>query len=176
MTDNQYIFMNVVAYVANMFEGKCVDFHKLSKIIYFAERKHLAKYGSSLIEDTFVAMEHGPVPSAIYDLLKSLKYSLETAPKELREVLSVEGRFTVKALADADLDWLSESEIGCLNESFEENKDLGFKALSEKSHDIAWEANTYMQTEMIARAEGVEEPMLNYIRSSSEDIYYPSHG
>lgn len=175
MTDNQRIFMNMIAYIANLFEGRTVDFHKLSKILYFAERKHLARFGSNLVEDTFIAMEHGPVPSAIYDLLKALKFSPETVSEELREALSVVA-WRVTANVDADLDWLSESEVSCLNESYEENKNMGFKALSEKSHDIAWKANTYMRTDMIAKAEGVNEEMLTYIRSHSEDIYYPTHG
>jgi len=51
---------------------KCgeTDFIHLFKIIYFAERNLYAKYGQHLVKDTFIAMEHGPVPSHLYDALK----------------------------------------------------------------------------------------------------------
>lgn len=51
---------------------KCgeTDFIHLFKIIYFAERNLYAKYGQHLVKDSFVAMEHGPVPSNLYDALK----------------------------------------------------------------------------------------------------------
>lgn len=51
---------------------KCgeTDFIHLFKIIYFAERSLYAKYGQHLVNDSFVAMEHGPVPSNLYDALK----------------------------------------------------------------------------------------------------------
>ena len=35
-----------------------------------AERSLYAKYGQHLVKDTFIAMEHGPVPSHLYDALK----------------------------------------------------------------------------------------------------------
>ena len=51
---------------------KCgeTDFIHLFKIICFAERNLYAKYGQHLVKDTFIAMEHGPVPSHLYDALK----------------------------------------------------------------------------------------------------------
>ena len=41
-----------------------VEFIKLFKILYFAQQDHLLKYGKVLIEDSFKALKHGPVPSA----------------------------------------------------------------------------------------------------------------
>jgi len=36
------------------------DFHKIFKILYFADQKHLANYGRPIIGDHYIAMEHGP--------------------------------------------------------------------------------------------------------------------
>lgn len=43
------------------------DLHKIFKILYFADQKHLAKYGRPIVGDFYVAMREGGVPSKIYD-------------------------------------------------------------------------------------------------------------
>ncbi len=42
----------------------------IGKILFFADRDHLLDFGRPITGDKYVAMEHGPVPSAIRDLLK----------------------------------------------------------------------------------------------------------
>jgi Protein of unknown function (DUF4065) len=41
--------------------------------MYFADHKHLSRYGSAITDDTYIAMANGPVPSMAYDILKSLR-------------------------------------------------------------------------------------------------------
>lgn len=43
----------------------------VSKIMFFADREHLLDYGRPIIGDRYVAMEHGPVPSSVLNLLKN---------------------------------------------------------------------------------------------------------
>ena len=71
--------LNALLYVANRIQRK--DFHKIFKIIYFAERQHLADWGRPITGDTYIAMEAGPVPSRIYAMLKMVRgdsYLLDT--------------------------------------------------------------------------------------------------
>lgn len=42
----------------------------IGKVFFFADREHLLDWGRPITGDRYVAMEHGPVPSSIYDLLK----------------------------------------------------------------------------------------------------------
>jgi uncharacterized phage-associated protein len=42
----------------------------VSKIMFFADREHILDFGRPITGDRYVAMEHGPVPSAILNLLK----------------------------------------------------------------------------------------------------------
>jgi uncharacterized phage-associated protein len=172
MTDNQYIFLNSIAYIANRFNNRTVDFHKLSKVFYFAEQKHLVKYGSKLIDDEFIAMDNGPVPSAIYDLLKGLKNSPNIYPVELKNAFKFNGRYTLTSLVEPEMEWLSESEIICIEESITEVGNLSFKELSDKSHDSAWQADYYMKSEKIALAGGANEAMISYIKKIEEQTTY----
>lgn len=172
MTDNQHIFLNSIAYIANRFQNRTVDFHKLSKVFYFAEQKHLVKYGSKLIDDEFIAMENGPVPSAIYDLLKGLKYNPEFYPDDIKKAFEFKSRYLITSLIEPDMDWLSESEVTCINEAIEEISHLSFTQLSAKSHDLAWKSDTYMKTDKIAKAGGATEEMITYINRLQEKTKY----
>lgn len=43
---------------------------KLFKLIYFADRMHMAVYARPVINDFYINMDQGPVPSQAYDLVK----------------------------------------------------------------------------------------------------------
>jgi uncharacterized phage-associated protein len=51
----------VILFILNALEHS--DIHKLCKIIYFADQKHLARYGRPITGDWYVAMKDGPVPT-----------------------------------------------------------------------------------------------------------------
>jgi uncharacterized phage-associated protein len=162
--------LNAVLVVANLI-GRA-DFHKVFKIFYFADREHLATYGRTILGDQYVAMKDGPVPSNTYDFLKAFRgegfaSSLSAAAKERLHV----DRFVVIPKSQADEDHLSESEIACLKHSIQENKDLSFGQLSEKSHDYAW-GRASMNNEMalldIAQEANASDEMLQYIREIQE--------
>ena len=63
--------LNALLYVASRVQRK--DIHKIFKIIYFADRQHLADWGRPITGDTYIAMEAGPVPSRMYDMLKIVR-------------------------------------------------------------------------------------------------------
>lgn len=59
----------VVLYVLQAFkEG--VDYIKLYKILYFAQREYLGNYGLCLLPDSFRARDYGPVPSLTNKVVK----------------------------------------------------------------------------------------------------------
>ena len=146
--------------------------------MYFADQKHLVKYGNSISQETYVAMPNGPVPSLAYDILKAIKkeglaksfYDVFTPYFEVKGIL-------VKSKINADLDNLSQSEIQCLNESITENKDLWFEELTQKSHDSAWNSawNSYNTSNIdllkIAEAGGANNDMINYIETNLENQF-----
>lgn len=107
------------------------DKHKISKILYYADKSHLNKYGRLITGDKYIKMEYGPVPSWIYDLIK------ENAINS--QIVEVQG-FNVKPLRRENIEELSESDIECLKNSLYEYGNKSFPELTEESHDATWKA------------------------------------
>lgn len=167
--------LHSLLYILNQFDD-FVDFHKVFKILYFADQKHLAAYGSSISEEKYIAMNNGPVPSTAYDILKALKgLGLAKSYQDFfSRFIEINGNYKVKSKVNADLDYFSLSEINCLNESIKENKDKNFSFLTDKSHDSAWKdasINADINMLNIAKAGGAKNEMLEYIQDCFENQY-----
>ena len=144
MTDfNSKKLAELVLYILGKTGG--VDFYHTFKILYFAEMKHLAKWGSGIVPDEFCALKYGPVPTNLYNAVKELNHPKMTLSEELSEVIQLAGEDAPNVLLpkrDANMRYISRSEMDALNQSIEENKTLTFGQLMRKSHDQAWdEAN-----------------------------------
>ena len=142
------------------------DFHKIFKILYFADQKHLHRYGRPIVGDCYIAMKSGPVPSRIYDILKDAKDK-----KDYTNFIDVRGYY-VHPKQEPDMDMFSESDIECIDKSIEENKYLTFDELLEKSHDSAYKKATKddkISLSEIAKAGGTSKEMLSYIKTLAEN-------
>lgn len=133
--------INSMLFVLNNLEERKSDLHKLFKILYFADQKHLVSYGFPITGDFYIAMPAGPVPSQSYDMLKAIRgdsfWSNEVA--NYKQLFGIEKQYIVTAKTPVDIDEFAESEVTCLTQSIEENKYLTFQQLKDKSHKIAWE-------------------------------------
>lgn len=155
------------------------DFHKIFKILYFAEQQHLKYYGRPLTGDSYNAMPFGPVPSFLYDVLKAAEKGTHPFAEaiEMSKAFSVDridNKPIVNLVQRPDLDQLSESNLEVLNSSIQENKTLSFKELTDKSHDKAWaNAEQALDTEMsyldMAQSVDTSEEMLKYICLNAEN-------
>lgn len=165
--------INALLFVLNKLGGEG-DFHKLFKILYFADQKHLLRYGSLITDDNYIAMNNGPVPSMTYDILKALRGDglLETYKTQFEEYFKLQSRYKVKAITSPDLDELSEAEQECLLKAVSENKDLDFNKLTDKSHDFAWSSadkDCEINIQDIAVAAGANQQLIDYINDSIEN-------
>jgi len=50
-----------VAYIASKLPGR-ENMYKVLKVMYFADKLHLKRYGRVIFGDRYIAMKHGPVP------------------------------------------------------------------------------------------------------------------
>lgn len=142
------------------------DLYSLLKILYFAEKEHLLKYGRTITGDQIVAMKYGPVLSYAYDILKPVNVN--------SSYFEVEDN-VVQALQEPDMGYLSESDVSCLLSSIKVNENLNFTQLKDKSHDAsyneAWSKshNSYIPYEQIARHAGANDEFIKYISISNEN-------
>ncbi len=163
--------LELVLYVAKRLRYPTL--HSVSKMLYFADKEHLGRYGSLLSGDNYVAMRHGPVPSAIYNLLKAAAGRQEPLiPLQFYELvdqsLRVENRSRVVALRDANPDLLSASQRECLDESIKAYGRLSFERLTVKSHDAAWKSadeNDLIEVKAIAKTLPNAKQVLAYLEN-----------
>lgn len=154
-----------ILYAANKLDRR--DIHKLFKILYFADRKHMLDWGMPIIGDTYIAMDAGPVPSRVYDIMKIVRGdSYMTDTEGLKELFAIESWMYVVPLKEADLKKLSPTDIEALDWALQTYGSLSYDEIKEKSHDIAWRstAKDYaISWEAIAREAGMDSSDIQYI-------------
>ena len=151
-----------------------VDYIKLFKILYFAQQDHLVKYGKVLVDDSFRALKHGPVPAYTYKALQIAEGKpLEGDFDEFLSGIEVRDKKVYTSM-HPDMDYISGADKRCLDAAIEKYKDIDPYDLSDLSHDSAWkEAMTRIQDDPqknfitiidIARAGKATKEMVDYIR------------
>lgn len=91
--------------------GGSMEYMRLLKLLYLAERRCLELYGRPLCGDVVVAMKHGPVLSTVYDRIKGSG----PANSPWRAAIKRD-HYTVTLAADLDLGPLSRAELAVLDE------------------------------------------------------------
>ena len=132
--------LEVVLFVLN--ETKGTDCHHLFKILYFADREHLSKWGRRIIRDDFYALKYGPVPSLLYDSIKQLhkpENDSGTMFSEAVDFAEEDASSMLVAKRNADTDYLSEAEKESLLSSIKTYQSKTFSELKTLSHGIAWQ-------------------------------------
>ena len=168
----------VVLYILQHFKDG-LDYIKLFKIMYFAQREYLATNGLCMVEDTFKARPKGPVPALTYKVVKLVENGLEpdTEGNDLSEFLSsieVGADQIVHAVKDPDMDYISEMEKEEIDNIITKYGNMESKDLSLLSHDDAYTKakemmeddpqKDIMTTIDIARAGGATKSMIDHIR------------
>lgn len=164
-----------VLYLLNATGG--LDYYRVFKLLYFAEREHLAKWGHKMIADDFCALDYGPVPTQLYDAIKVLNMEKTNLASILHQDIVFAGEDAPYVLIPkrlADMDYISDSEKEMLDKSINENASLTFEELLKKSHDIAWkEAHDRKKSgkiSIVKMAEAVcaDEKTIEYINEQLE--------
>lgn len=120
-----------------------VDYIHLFKVMYFAQQEHLVVYGSPIMEDSFLARKHGPVPAFTYKALRALEGKVAVESDEMKSFIDalnvniVDGHQIVTARQSCDLDELSGSNIKILDKWIARCKDVKAFDLSDMSHGKA---------------------------------------
>ena len=125
----------------------------------------LRKYGRMITEDSYIRMPKGPVPTYAYTVFQTIRCN--NIIFDFNDSFKIMGKYNVEGLENYDQDELSETDIECLNESFDENIHLSFDELTEKSHGIAWKNAIYsnvINVYQMAKEGGATQEMVQYIK------------
>jgi uncharacterized phage-associated protein len=89
----------------------------LVKLLWAADRYHLRKFGRTVTEDRYVAMENGPVSSMAKDILKrKTGYGLpEECLPYIDSYIATDDDNVVRSLRATDMDYLSKTDIDALD-------------------------------------------------------------
>ena len=167
--------VEIVLYVLNK-KGE-LDYYNLIKTIYFAELKHLAKWGRRITSDDVCAMPYGPVLSHLLNAVKGVEdeSGLAGILAGTFKFAGSDAPYVMLPLRSADEDYLSESEKEALDESISENASLSFGQLKDKSHDAVWQeyftngtGRKVIPTLALADAAHASEAMKEYIKENVE--------
>ncbi len=96
-------------------EGGRINKMKALKLIYFAERYHLRKYGRLITNDVYLAMKLGPVPSGVKDIAEASNYREKRELEYSSRYIEPLSRYTFKSLKPVDDLVFSESDIEALD-------------------------------------------------------------
>ncbi len=163
----------VILYVMQSFPDG-VDYIKLFKILYFAQQNHLVKYGKVLVDESFRAVKHGPVPAYTYKALQIAEGKpLAGDFDDFLMNIEVQNK-RVYTSTFPDMDYISGSNKKCLDLAIEKCKNEESFDLSDMSHDEAWRKASHRiiddpQKNFItiidmARAGKATKAMVDYIR------------
>ena len=110
------------------------DIMYLLKLIYFADRFHIRRFGFVVSGDKYYAMKNGPVASLTFDILKTNSMQINSAEAGLLSNIRILSEHEVEISAQAD-DELSESFREALDFSISTFGCFSQWELSNISHD-----------------------------------------
>lgn len=170
--------IETVSYILDKTQG--TDVYHVLKILYFANQKHLVKWGAPIINDNFRAYEFGPVADRLYKAMRNNDKYRDNLPELFKQVAYYamdDAHNNILPRRKPQMDYLSRAAIEALEQSIKENAALTFPQLLEKSHDEAWKeawerkhtkGDDLMNPISIAKAAGADETMLEYIKEQME--------
>ena len=131
---NEEKAIEALVWLANEKPG--ITFYYIVKVLFFADKIHLNKYGRPILGDQYVAMPHGPVPSTVYDMLGLDKFLDQDLTKMVEESLVIDGiKVTPTPGRKPKLEVFSKSDIECLKESLATYGNMSFALLKRITHE-----------------------------------------
>jgi uncharacterized phage-associated protein len=94
--------------------GGKIEMIRALKLVFFADRYHLRKYGRPVINDTYFAMKLGPVPSGVKDIASKSSFVDETEAAYAERFLSTSEPNQVATIAPVDERTLSATDLEAL--------------------------------------------------------------
>jgi uncharacterized phage-associated protein len=112
---------------------------KICKLLFFADKLHLVKYGRIITGDKYCAIPYGPIPSRTLDLLNAVigQNPREEQAAKMSAALELDRRYEhprFKAIQSFDATKLSQSDLMALDQVIATYGNMGFGELKAITH------------------------------------------
>lgn len=177
--DDISVIKAVLLYILTHSDDENRDVYSIVKAAYYAQQSHLAKYGTPLFKDCICALPFGPVPSNIYNILKMSRGDFGAAGRhdlddmrQASESIAFDNE-TFSAKEEPDMDFLSQSDVECLDGGIKKVAGMSFDQIKHDTHGKEWRrACKVPRKEMsvlnIAKEGNASEGALQYLRDYLE--------
>jgi hypothetical protein len=125
--------------------AKGLDKYSACKLLFLADKYHLVRYGRTITGDRYFAMQHGPAPTRVLDLLGAFIQDPDSVP-DLSSALRVDATFQyprVFVTNSVALENLSKSDIEALDEAVARFGSKQFPEMKTLTHDMAAYKNAW---------------------------------
>lgn len=177
-TDDILKIKAVLLYIIQNSNSDRHDVYSIVKTAYYAQQFHFAKWALPIFKDKIAALKFGPVPSTIYDILKISRGDSSAVRFHKNDTLhlaSVAIGFEDEsfiAKETPDMDFLSVSEIECLNAAISKVASMGFGEIANDTHGEEWSrvwndsSLHYMDDLRIAKEGGADDAIVCYLKEA----------
>jgi len=108
---------------------------KALKLIYLADRYHLRKYGRLITNDSYFAMDYGPVPSGVKDLAEVSEFLGKDEQNYSKKFIQPVNQYTLESIAEPDHSVFSDSDVEALVFAWETFAHLDRFTLANLTHE-----------------------------------------
>ncbi len=147
--------------------GKPLDKWTGLKLVFFADRYHIRKYGRTITDDFYYAMEHGPVGSTTYDVLK-FNTNTSHEKKYIEHFLEKEDDKCKAKNKNLKLDYLSETDIEALDFAINTFGKFSSKRIKDISH-LYPEWNRFKKTLQTNDITRIEMNIVDFFNDPTSD-------
>ena len=122
----------------NYFAGQSgghINKMKALKLLYFADRFHLRKYGRPITNDEYFAMNYGPVPSGAKDLAEGSDFRPDAEKAYAGRYLDPVAQHEFSSIAHPDLEVFSKTDLEALNFAWNQFGNLKEFELARLTHE-----------------------------------------
>lgn len=116
-------------------EGGRINKMKALKLVYFADRYHIRKYGRLVTNDNYLAMQHGPVPSTSKDIAEATDYLDDEVKAYSVQFIEPLGNLSLRSIRKLDKSVLSDSDMEALRFAWDNFGRYDQFALRDLTHD-----------------------------------------
>lgn len=141
----------MLLYFGNNTNTKFLGKVKLMKLFYFSDFMHIKEYGTPITHDTYVKLEHGPIPSTIKNLIDTAAEDLDIS--QLADTIhferpvgtSMDRVLPNRPFTETDKKYFSETELEILEKVCIKFGEKNTKYIEDASHREA----PWTQTEFL---------------------------